>query len=88
MQDLFCKELLAEAKESNSESYKVTTEQYREAAGEVEAKFKQDELHLLSADLLARVLQNTQPALHGSTLAGQHMCCASQANQSMLERRV
>ncbi|KAM9310969.1 MICOS complex subunit MIC19 [Gastrophryne carolinensis] len=89
-QDEYYKEQLARLEERSAQFYKVTTEQYQEAANTVEARFKRYESHPICADLQAQILQcyqqNPQKTLNCSALASQYMQCVSNAKQSMLGR--
>ncbi|XP_072257949.1 MICOS complex subunit MIC19 isoform X3 [Pyxicephalus adspersus] len=78
------------AKTFSAQFYKVTTDQYQEAANSVEARFKRYESHPVCADLQAKILQcyqqNPQQTLSCSALASQYMQCVNTAKQSMLGR--
>ncbi|XP_072257948.1 MICOS complex subunit MIC19 isoform X2 [Pyxicephalus adspersus] len=89
-QDEYYKEQLARLEERSAQFYKVTTDQYQEAANSVEARFKRYESHPVCADLQAKILQcyqqNPQQTLSCSALASQYMQCVNTAKQSMLGR--
>ncbi|XP_040199243.1 MICOS complex subunit MIC19 isoform X2 [Rana temporaria] len=89
-QDEYYKEQLARLEERSAQFYKVTTDQYQEAANTVEARFKRYESHPVCADLQAQILQcyqqNPQQTLSCSVLASQYMQCVNNAKQSMLGR--
>uniref|UniRef100_A0A8C6QT14 MICOS complex subunit MIC19 n=1 Tax=Nannospalax galili TaxID=1026970 RepID=A0A8C6QT14_NANGA len=71
------KEQLARLEERRSEFYQVTTEEYQEAAQEVE-------YHPVCADLQAKILQCCRQNTHCSALASQYMHCVNHAKQSTL----
>ncbi|XP_018421741.1 PREDICTED: MICOS complex subunit MIC19 [Nanorana parkeri] len=89
-QDEYYKEQLARLEERSAQFYKVTTDQYQEAANSVEARFKRYESNPVCADLQAQILQcyhqNPQQTLSCSALASQYMQCVNNAKQSMLGR--
>lgn len=89
-QDEYYKEQLARLEDRSAQFYKVTTDQYQEAANSVEARFKRYESHPVCADLQAQILQcynqNPQKTLSCSVLASQYMQCVNNAKQSMLGR--
>lgn len=89
-QDEYYKEQLARLEERSAQFYKVTTDQYQEAANTVEARFKRYESHPVCADLQTQILQcyqqNPQQTLSCSVLASQYMQCVNNAKQSMLGR--
>ncbi|KAM5171000.1 MICOS complex subunit MIC19 isoform 2-T2 [Mantella aurantiaca] len=89
-QDEYYKEQLARLEERSAQFYKVTTDQYQEAANTVEARFKRYESHPICADLQAQIFQcyqqNPQQTLSCSALASRYMQCVNNAKQSTLGR--
>ncbi|XP_051911437.1 coiled-coil-helix-coiled-coil-helix domain containing 3a isoform X4 [Hippocampus zosterae] len=84
-QDAFYKEQLARMEERSAQLYKVTTENYRQAADQVNAKFKRYETHPVCADLQGQILacyrENAGQTLHCSNIAAKYLQCVNNAKQ-------
>ncbi|XP_068128742.1 MICOS complex subunit MIC19 isoform X2 [Hyperolius riggenbachi] len=84
-QDEYYKEQLARLEERSAQFYKVTTEQYQDAANTVEARFKRYVSHPMCAELQTQILQcyqqNPRQTLSCSALASQYMQCVNNAKQ-------
>ncbi|XP_019738767.1 coiled-coil-helix-coiled-coil-helix domain containing 3a isoform X2 [Hippocampus comes] len=87
-QDAFYKEQLARLEERSAQLYKVTTENYRQAADQVNAKFKRYETHPVCADLQGQILacyrENAGQTLHCSNIAAMYLQCVNNAKQTKL----
>ncbi|XP_054595700.1 coiled-coil-helix-coiled-coil-helix domain containing 3a isoform X1 [Nothobranchius furzeri] len=85
-QDAFYREQVARLEERSAQFYKVTTENYRKAADQVNAKFKRYEVNPVCADLQGQVLscykENAGKTLNCSNIAALYLQCVNNAKQN------
>ncbi|XP_028680486.1 MICOS complex subunit mic25-a-like isoform X1 [Erpetoichthys calabaricus] len=86
--DTFYKEQLAHLERKNVEYYKLTSEQFHEAANEAEAHIKKRRTEPLCSDLQSGILKcyrdNQQQTLNCSDLAKEYMQCINAAKKKLL----
>ncbi|XP_061663788.1 coiled-coil-helix-coiled-coil-helix domain containing 3a isoform X3 [Syngnathoides biaculeatus] len=84
-QDAFYREQVARMEERSAQSYKVTTENYHEAADKVNAKFKRYDTYPVCTDLQGQILacyrENAGKTLHCSNIAAMYLQCVNNAKQ-------
>ncbi|XP_078409179.1 coiled-coil-helix-coiled-coil-helix domain containing 3a [Cetorhinus maximus] len=84
----YYKEQVTRLEDRSAQFYKLTTEQYQKAVGEVESKFKRYESQPICAELQEDVLRcyqkNQDQTLSCSALAKQYIHCINYAKQSLL----
>ncbi|XP_057180149.1 coiled-coil-helix-coiled-coil-helix domain containing 3a isoform X4 [Triplophysa rosa] len=87
-QDAFYREQLAKMKERSAQFYKVTNENYKKAADEVNAKFKRYEISPVCSDLQGEILkcyrENAGKTLQCSNIASRYLQCVNNAKQEKL----
>ncbi|XP_061663787.1 coiled-coil-helix-coiled-coil-helix domain containing 3a isoform X2 [Syngnathoides biaculeatus] len=87
-QDAFYREQVARMEERSAQSYKVTTENYHEAADKVNAKFKRYDTYPVCTDLQGQILacyrENAGKTLHCSNIAAMYLQCVNNAKQTKL----
>ncbi|XP_026183187.1 coiled-coil-helix-coiled-coil-helix domain containing 3a [Mastacembelus armatus] len=87
-QDAFYREQVARLEERSAQFYKVTTENFHNAADQVNAKFRRYEMHPVCADLQGQILacykENVGKTLHCSNIAALYLQCVNNAKQTKL----
>ncbi|XP_074861350.1 MICOS complex subunit MIC25 isoform X5 [Carettochelys insculpta] len=87
-QDAFCKEQLARIERKNAEIYKLTSEQFHEAATSAENHIKRRNTEPLCAGLQSQILkcyqENKHEVLRCSELAKEYQRCVSAAQKELL----
>uniref|UniRef100_G3Q841 Coiled-coil-helix-coiled-coil-helix domain containing 3a n=1 Tax=Gasterosteus aculeatus aculeatus TaxID=481459 RepID=G3Q841_GASAC len=87
-QDAFYREQVARLEERSAQFYKVTTENYHNAADQVNAKFKRYEAYPVCADVQSQILacykENVGKTLNCSNIAALYLQCVNNAKQSKL----
>ncbi|XP_022605168.1 MICOS complex subunit MIC19 isoform X2 [Seriola dumerili] len=87
-QDAFYREQVARLEERSAQFYKVTTENYHQAADQVNAKFKRYEMYPVCADLQGQILacykENVGKTLHCSNIAALYLQCVNNTKQNKL----
>ncbi|XP_022605167.1 MICOS complex subunit MIC19 isoform X1 [Seriola dumerili] len=85
-QDAFYREQVARLEERSAQFYKVTTENYHQAADQVNAKFKRYEMYPVCADLQGQILacykENVGKTLHCSNIAALYLQCVNNTKQN------
>ncbi|KAM4570120.1 coiled-coil-helix-coiled-coil-helix domain containing 3a isoform 6-T6 [Odontesthes bonariensis] len=85
-QDVFYREQVARLEERSTQFYKVTTENYHNAADQVNAKFKRYEVYPVCADLQGQILacykENVGKTLNCSNIATLYLQCVNNAKQN------
>ncbi|KAM8910077.1 coiled-coil-helix-coiled-coil-helix domain containing 3a isoform 3-T3 [Spinachia spinachia] len=84
-QDAFYREQVARLEERSAQFYKVTTENYHNAADQVNAKFKRYEAYPVCADVQSQILacykENVGKTLNCSNIAALYLQCVNNAKQ-------
>uniref|UniRef100_A0A3B4YI86 Coiled-coil-helix-coiled-coil-helix domain containing 3a n=1 Tax=Seriola lalandi dorsalis TaxID=1841481 RepID=A0A3B4YI86_SERLL len=87
-QDAFYREQVARLEERSAQFYKVTTENYHQAADQVNAKFKRYEMYPVCADLQGQILacyqENVGKTLHCSNIAALYLQCVNNTKHNKL----
>ncbi|XP_039932661.1 MICOS complex subunit MIC25 isoform X2 [Hirundo rustica] len=87
-QELFYKEQLARIEKKNAEIYKLTSEQYQEAATKAEERIKRRNADPICANLQSEILkcyrENSRQVLNCSELAKEYQRCVSAAQKELL----
>ncbi|XP_062416029.1 coiled-coil-helix-coiled-coil-helix domain containing 3a isoform X3 [Pungitius pungitius] len=85
-QDAFYREQVARLEERSAQFYKVTTENYHNAADQVNAKFKRYEAYPVCADVQSQILacykENVGKTLNCSNIAALYLQCVNNAKQN------
>ncbi|XP_015203531.1 MICOS complex subunit mic25a isoform X3 [Lepisosteus oculatus] len=86
--DTFYKEQLAHLEKKNIEYYKLTSEQFHEAAAQAEAHVKKRRVEPLCSNLQSEILrcyrENKEQTLNCSDLAKEYMQCINAAKKNLL----
>ncbi|MBN3325845.1 MC25A protein, partial [Atractosteus spatula] len=86
--DTFYKEQLAHLEKKNIEYYKLTSEQFHEAAAQAEARVKKRRVEPLCSNLQSEILrcyrENKEQTLNCSDLAKEYMQCINAAKKNLL----
>ncbi|XP_029317564.1 coiled-coil-helix-coiled-coil-helix domain containing 3a isoform X4 [Cottoperca gobio] len=87
-QDAFYREQVARLEERSAQFYKVTTENYHNAADQVNTKFKRYETYPVCADLQGQILacykENVGKTLNCSNIAALYLQCVNNSKQNKL----
>ncbi|XP_066182774.1 MICOS complex subunit MIC25 isoform X2 [Sylvia atricapilla] len=87
-QEVFYKEQLARIEKKNAEIYKLTSEQYQEAATKAEERIKRRNADPVCANLQSEILkcyrENKRQVLNCSELAKEYQRCVSAAQKELL----
>ncbi|KAM6895744.1 coiled-coil-helix-coiled-coil-helix domain containing 3a [Xenentodon cancila] len=87
-QDAFYREQVARLEERSAQFYKVTTENYHQAADQMNAKFKRYEVYPVCTDLQGQILacykDNVGKTLNCSNIAARYLQCVNEAKQNKL----
>ncbi|KAG7465436.1 hypothetical protein JOB18_018938, partial [Solea senegalensis] len=87
-QDAFYREQVARLEERSAQFFKVTTENFHNAADQVNAKYKRYEAYPVCADLQGQILacykENVGKTLHCSNIAALYLQCVNNAKQNKL----
>ncbi|XP_058482085.1 coiled-coil-helix-coiled-coil-helix domain containing 3a isoform X2 [Solea solea] len=85
-QDAFYREQVARLEERSAQFFKVTTENFHNAADQVNAKYKRYEAYPVCADLQGQILacykENVGKTLHCSNIAALYLQCVNNAKQN------
>ncbi|XP_029317568.1 coiled-coil-helix-coiled-coil-helix domain containing 3a isoform X8 [Cottoperca gobio] len=86
-QDAFYREQVARLEERSAQFYKVTTENYHNAADQVNTKFKRYETYPVCADLQGQILacykENVGKTLNCSNIAALYLQCVNNSKQNV-----